>query len=56
MTTAGSLVPAMLQCEPAAVLRSAGRRAGHGHSPFIQQPNQWLETITALLSKQNDAH
>ncbi|MEU3730939.1 hypothetical protein AB0E81_16165 [Streptomyces sp. NPDC033538] len=55
-TTADSLTPATLQYELAAAVPGAQpTEPATGHLPFLEQPNQWLETITGFLAKQNDA-
>ncbi len=56
VTTADSLIPATLQYELAAAVPGAQTaEPATGHLPFLEQPNQWLETITGFLAKQNDA-
>ncbi|MER7056875.1 hypothetical protein [Streptomyces sp. NPDC000351] len=56
VTTAGCLTPAALQDELAfAVPDARTAEPATGHLPFLEQPNQWLETITGRLAERNDA-
>lgn len=59
-TSADSLRPATLRYELAAAVPGAqtaepATGPATGHLPFLEQPNQWLETITGFLAERNDA-
>ncbi|GGS29619.1 putative aminoacrylate hydrolase RutD [Streptomyces nojiriensis] len=55
VTTDDPLIPAALQYELAAAIPGAQTaELATGHLPFLEQPKQWLETITGFLAKQYD--
>ncbi|MGN5376654.1 alpha/beta fold hydrolase [Streptomyces lasalocidi] len=55
VTTADALVPAALQRELATAVPGAKTaELATGHLPFLEQPHQWLETITGFLAQVHD--
>ncbi|WP_055585614.1 alpha/beta fold hydrolase [Streptacidiphilus griseoplanus] len=55
VTTGDALIPAGLQQELAAAIPGAQTtELATGHLPFLEQPNQWLESITGFLRGKHD--
>lgn len=54
MTGGDALIPAALRREPAAAVPGARTtELATGHLPFLEKPNQWLETMASFLRRQN---